>query len=289
MTKPQPDVIEKRPTGTLLPPGWRAANNMGFTYRVHDGDSWESVAKRFMVDVKDLIHFNFMTTVPAEVNWYLRSYVGCNKRSPSGYNWMFSNSARPGIIFIPPADHDPIDADPEVLYAWTPESVKKLLSSLDAVAKGMSGNPGERIRNMMKLAISVGYPACKDLWYYNPGAVLLYVGFHTNEGQRRDMTRFTKGTFPFDGDSGMYGPWRIYPFKDLMDEFAAGFSNVNLLKHRLEWIDDQMYQGWHQIDLADAQSSQGGGSGFGPSVSEFVEHVHYLAQQPSHMYSAFQQ
>src|SRR5260370_883863 len=63
-----------------------------------------------MIDVKELMYFNFMTTRSDEVNWYLRRWVGCNKCSDSGFNWKFSNSAHPGIIYIPPAEHDPIRA-----------------------------------------------------------------------------------------------------------------------------------------------------------------------------------
>jgi len=78
-----------------------ARSRGGSPYRVKNGDSWESVAAAFGVAVRDLIKFNFNTTVPEEINWYLRNYTGCNKPSPSGHNWMFSSSADPGIIYIP--------------------------------------------------------------------------------------------------------------------------------------------------------------------------------------------
>jgi hypothetical protein len=51
---------------------------------------------------QDLIYANFQTLVPAEVNWYLRHYIGCNRPTHDGNNWMFSSSASPGIIQIPP-------------------------------------------------------------------------------------------------------------------------------------------------------------------------------------------
>ena len=65
-------------------------------------EDWESVADKFGVDVDVLISFNFVTTNSDVVNWCLRHYVGCKKVRPSGINWMFSKSARPGAIFIPP-------------------------------------------------------------------------------------------------------------------------------------------------------------------------------------------
>src|SRR5215467_14072099 len=106
MSTPKGKPIEKEPTGLRLPPFWHARNNYGIPYRPKDKpvqEDWYSVARKFGVDVQELIFFNFMTHKPDEVNWYLHHYVGCDKVSPSGNNWMFSNSARPGIIYIPPA------------------------------------------------------------------------------------------------------------------------------------------------------------------------------------------
>lgn len=73
----------------------------GRQYRVKDGDDWYRVARRHKVDVRALIRHNFGTTHPPTVNWYLREYVGCNKATRDGNNWMFSSSARPGIVYIP--------------------------------------------------------------------------------------------------------------------------------------------------------------------------------------------
>jgi hypothetical protein len=72
-------------------------------YKVKDGDSWESIAKRIGVDVWDLIYFNFKTKNPREVNWYLGhyDYVGCKTTTTDGKNWRFSASAKPGIIYLP--------------------------------------------------------------------------------------------------------------------------------------------------------------------------------------------
>lgn len=63
-------------------------------------DTWESVAKQYNLDVHQLIRFNFGTVNPPAVNWYLRTYVGCNTPSPSRWNWTF-RSAKPGVIYLP--------------------------------------------------------------------------------------------------------------------------------------------------------------------------------------------
>jgi hypothetical protein len=70
----------------------------GTPYRVKDADTWESVARAHFLDVMSLIEFNFHTTDPAEVNWYLRRNTGCTKTN--GNNWAFSSSAKPGIIYL---------------------------------------------------------------------------------------------------------------------------------------------------------------------------------------------
>ena len=278
--------IERHPHDAILPAVWYPLHAGGFTYRVRDGDSWESVGDRFFTDTKELIFYNFLTTNPDEVNWYLRSFVGCNKVSPSGNNWMFSSSARPGIIFVPPADHDPIDVDPDEVCVWTPGSAKVFLQRLMVVAMAMPGNTGDRVRKLVQVVANVGYPKCRDLWYYNPLAILEYVSFHTNEARRREMTKGTNGTYPFDGYSGVAGEWQVHPIADLLDSFACKFD-ADEVKRRLEWVDDQMYQGWHSMEVVLAQTSQGGGSGFGPSVSGFIGHVQYLSANDTHLYWAF--
>jgi len=70
-------------------------------YRVGDGDTWSSLAAKARLDIWKLIEFNFRTRDPAEVNWYLRRNVGCNKPTADGKNWSFSRSASPGIVYLP--------------------------------------------------------------------------------------------------------------------------------------------------------------------------------------------
>lgn len=71
-------------------------------HKVRDGESWHSLASRYGVAAKQIIYLNFKTLNPAEINWYLRHHVGCNRLTKDGKNWMFSSTANPGIIYIPP-------------------------------------------------------------------------------------------------------------------------------------------------------------------------------------------
>lgn len=93
-----PMPIERKPIKPLhcsfIPEGSKS-------YLTKDGESWISIAEKFNLTPLDLIYYNFRTISPPEVNWYLRTRVGCNKTTRDRYNWMFSDSARPGIIYIP--------------------------------------------------------------------------------------------------------------------------------------------------------------------------------------------
>ena len=90
-------VKTKTPVPTLpptyVPPG-------GMAYRVKNNDNWGSVAAKLGIDATALIHYNFNTNVPEEVNYYLEKNVGCTQVSPDGKNYSF-RAASPGIIYHP--------------------------------------------------------------------------------------------------------------------------------------------------------------------------------------------
>ena len=92
--------IESKPANPLpenyVPPS-------GTAYPVADTDDWDSVARKFHVEVGTLIEFNFKTRNPQEVNWYLRRNVGCTRPTRDGKNWMFAGAKR-GIVYIPPTN-----------------------------------------------------------------------------------------------------------------------------------------------------------------------------------------
>jgi hypothetical protein len=292
--------IERHPKGVTLPRGWHAVHNFGIPYRPRDKpvqEDWGSVARKFGVDVDDLIFFNFMTNNPDEVNWYLHHHTGCNKPSPSGNNWMFSNSANPGVIYIPPPDDTQIDYDPQQICSWLPSDIKDFMLRLDAVSRGMSGYKGQRIKTMVRVIVQTGYPAALDLWYYNDMVISVYVDWKTDPSKRREMTQTTGGAFPFDGESGVYGQqgseernrgkWQIHPVKSLFDEFACGSWDATAIKERLENIDDEMYKGWHEMDMVTARATQGGGTTYVKEIYDFIHHVSLLADDDTSLYSAF--
>lgn len=100
----QPLVTEKMPrnqVSKVKPP------EKSIAYPVASGQNWKSIAQDHRVDAWGLIKFNFQTTNPDEVNWYLREYVGCHEPTPDRMNWRFSNDCKSkypvwsGKIYIP--------------------------------------------------------------------------------------------------------------------------------------------------------------------------------------------
>lgn len=295
-----PKPIEKPPTGPRLPPFWHAKHNSGIPYRPKDKpfqEDWHTVARKFDVDVKDLIWFNFQTNDPAEVNWYLRNHTGCSKVSPSGNNWMFSNSANPGIIYIPPAEDTTITFEPEEMCSWTPDQTSKFMQRLRDVSQSMTGHKWARIKKLVQVILRVGHPLCLKLWYYNDMNVTAYVDFKTTGAKLREMTKATQGAYPFDGASGLYrqsgtaeqnrGMWRIHAVKDLFDEFGCTNWKDDDIKSRLESIDNLMYKGWYEMSLVEFKTHHGGGSAYNEAVGNFIDHVTYLTKDSKHLYWAF--
>jgi len=91
--------IEKCPK-IVLPPNYVPPG--GIPYKVKTGDNLQSVARAHGITEQQLEEFNFHTTHPAEINWYLRRNVGCVRPTHDTKNWIFTSEARPGIIYLPP-------------------------------------------------------------------------------------------------------------------------------------------------------------------------------------------
>ena len=298
MSDPNRKPIEKPPTGLRVPAFWYAQLH-GIPYRPTDEpfqEDWESVARKFDVGVKELIIFNFGTLDPEEVNWYLSHNVGCNKPSPSGNNWMFSNSANPGNIYIPPAEDITRNFVPEELCLWTQDQIKVFMQRLRVISQTMPGQNGERIKKLVQVILRVGYPRCLDLWYYNDMNITDYVNWQTTGAALRNMTKATQGAFPFDGESGLYGQsggergrgmWRIHAVKDLFDQFACGTWDDASLKWSLEGIEELMYIGWR--DMKSVEARVAGGNAYNPVVFQFLHHVNLLREDDNHLYAAFRQ
>lgn len=115
------------------------------THRVKDGDNWGTLQTQYKrADVWDLIVFNFGTSDPNEVNWYLKNKIGCKVTTADKKNYRFSTSTSPGLIHIPPAGwNSPLrgsptdDLGPDSTSPLTPDDERA--KSLVLSALGESG------------------------------------------------------------------------------------------------------------------------------------------------------
>jgi hypothetical protein len=294
-----PKPIEKPPKDARLPVSWREMHASSLPYRPRSKpvqEDWGTVARKFGIGVQELIYFNFMTIDPDEVNYYLRTRVGCKQVSPSGNNWMFSNDAAPGIIFIPPPETREFDFKPEEICSWMPNDAKDFLMRLSAVAQTITGEQGKRIRRLVRVILQAGFPAAKELWYYNDMNVREYIDWKVPPSKRREMTKHTGGIFPFDGESGLYrqqgrfehhrGYWRIHPIRDLFDDFGCVNWDSTALKERLISVDRLIFAGWHEMSLIDFRTQLGGGNAYDDAIENFVNHVINLSKNKTHLYWA---
>lgn len=188
-------------------------------YRVGDRDSWVNVAQRFDVTVRNLIYANFGTLTPSEVNWYLRHYVGCKRSTRDGKNWMFSASAEPGIIQIPPSTIIEMDEvvitgrAPSPFYVvatrpedWSPDPESPYPASAVEVVSRQPWRHANLSVGSVRVRSRTEWGAAEPTWvgevvYYNTVSFPLertytnIVVHHTNnndsirENERRQMSR----------------------------------------------------------------------------------------------------
>jgi hypothetical protein len=164
--------IERAPKSPL-PQNYVPPESM--SYKVKDGDNWQTVAAKFKLDAGKLIDFNFKTNDPAEVNWYLRRNIGCNKPSADGRNWAFSASAKPGFVYIPTSPAKKV----------TPTVVSKAPTK-DCKAELDAAN--ETLRKSQEIAATIVRPrATSDLPYW---FARLYQYITLYEIQERDKLTY---------------------------------------------------------------------------------------------------
>src|SRR5262245_43488906 len=90
--------IMKKP---IHPVTFPPANHLR-AYQVRDGDNWWTLQKQFgLSDAWSLIQYNFATSDPAEVNWYMREHEGCSKTTSDEKSYCVSNAAKPGLLYRP--------------------------------------------------------------------------------------------------------------------------------------------------------------------------------------------
>ena len=114
--------LEKRPP-RLAPKGPPPGSRVPY-HKVSDNETFDSLALKYGTTAKAIIQHNFGTLDPAEINWYLREYVGCSLATHDRKNWRFSSTAAPGVIYIP---DKAAPAVPAVLTNPTQDAAMKLI------------------------------------------------------------------------------------------------------------------------------------------------------------------
>ncbi len=113
----------KRPRHPLLINEWLTGalygsniNKSRYVYCLHGDETIDSIARKLSgkqikqdepycyekgLDWKSLAQFNYGTTDPAEINWYLYNFNGCRRRDSSGDNYVFSRNDPYPFLWIP--------------------------------------------------------------------------------------------------------------------------------------------------------------------------------------------
>lgn len=70
-------------------------------HKVKTGASLKSIAEDHGMTWQELALFNWDTAEPDAINEHLRNEVGCTKKTPDGYNYVFDDADEPGLLYIP--------------------------------------------------------------------------------------------------------------------------------------------------------------------------------------------
>ena len=101
MIKSEYVKVPSTPPPPFPPPGYLTAHD------IRDANqSWGTLQALYgRESAWDIIIYNFNTTDPKEVNWYMGNplYLGCVRTTGDRKNFRFSAKANPGILYIPPA------------------------------------------------------------------------------------------------------------------------------------------------------------------------------------------
>lgn len=106
---------------------WPPSNPFRRERVVRPGESLVSIAHEEQIDESELLLFNFQTTHPEEVNWYLGHKLHCKAQTHDGKNYVFSGGETiyiPKEITVPSFGKQPkipsLPAETAELAHWTP-------------------------------------------------------------------------------------------------------------------------------------------------------------------------
>ena len=263
--------FEKRPARLVPkgpPPGSRVP-----PHKVSDNESFETLALKYGVTAKDIALHNFGTSDPAEINWYLREYVGCTLVTRDQRNWRFSGTAAPGIIYIPDK------AAPAVVPAVNP-AVASALKLIDEFSKRTG--PGtfihlHRATIASELKARVTNPSLINQGQAGlcPSAAVVYSVARTN------LPEYVKAvTQLYETGRATIGSWNLEPGADLKSyklPSTAGLAEADWIM--MASIRDS--ENW----FIDYQSETDNGGAWGREVASWLRKAGYSDVQEDWNYS----
>lgn len=83
------------------PPATRSRIARIERHKVKTGESLQSIAEAHGMTWQDLALFNWDTAKPDAINEHLHDEVGCTKKTPDGYNYVFDDTDEPGLLYLP--------------------------------------------------------------------------------------------------------------------------------------------------------------------------------------------
>ena len=177
---------------------------------------------------------------------------------------------------------------PEEVKVNPAEIMKNVIRCAILAVKDIPGKRGERIRKMISIADSVGYPKNLKLWYYNDQPMIEYFNWRTDDRRRELMTRHTGGKMPFDGYA-FPGEWRVYPFQSMVRRFGSldTSSCIPKIRNYLLTVYDLIEMSFIKIQQKIDATASGGGTLLKGAPEAFLKHLRKLRAMQDHLYSAF--
>lgn len=153
------------------------------------------------------------------------------------------------------------------------------------------------LKEMVNIAIRVGWPRNNDLWYYDPDSVKRYVNWNTGDKDRGEMTKgyIAGGIKPNvpalrDKFQGLTDNHKIFPFRDLTNLCAGRDSDdcAGTILARLDKALRQIDEGYEHLNFELQRQSQWVQAQSNNRIWEFQKHLSELSDDKDSLYSIWQ-
>lgn len=193
-----------------------------------------------------------------------------------------------------------VQADPTRVANARCQALDGILGVLELEARKIAGPEGKWLNKVLEIADRQDCPKNLDLWYYNRQPMVHYMSWRTHDKERREMTSKTNGSFPFDGSNYLYGEWRIFPFRRVIEQHgnepleSVGPRALRSMLFHVEQISSSLNDvnrelaksGLLRSELNKIPFVDGSKKMYG-LASPFLDHLKALQANGDHLYWAF--